>query len=306
MLQVLKDTTWPQLAEAFLISLRLERGLSANTQEAYRHEVQRLVTWLVTQGIEQPEAVNSQVLQAFLLFLVEDQQLGEFSQARALSALRAFFRFLKREIGLAQDPLALIHGPKLSRKLPSVLSLEQIDALLGAIDMNSDGGVRNRAMLELLYSSGLRVSELVSLPMQHVFAEEGFVRIVGKGNKERVVPVGESALHYIALYREAVRIHQAPQKGAEGLLFLNLRAGKLSRVAVFQIIRQLAALAGIQQAVSPHTFRHSFATHLIEGGADLRAVQDMLGHESITTTEIYLHLDRQYLREVHAQFHPRR
>lgn len=293
-------------AQAFLDGLRIERGLSPHTLAAYSHELERFTSWLSEQGIAAPILATANDVQGYLLFLVEAHRLSDFSQARALSALRSFYRYLKHTGQVDASPLALIQGPKLRRKLPTVLSVAEIDALFAAIDMNSETGVRDRALLELLYSSGLRVSEAVTLPSQHIFPTEGFVRVVGKGSKERVVPVGESALRYIHLYTEAVRIHQQAAKGAEGLLFLSVRGKPLSRVSVFQSVKKLAALAGLQTPVSPHTFRHSFATHLIEGGADLRAVQDMLGHESITTTEIYLHLDRQYLQEIHAQYHPRR
>jgi integrase/recombinase XerD len=233
-------------------------------------------------------------------------EISPYSQARIISGIKAFYRFLMYEDRITEDPAQLLEAPKLGRKLPDTLSYEEIETLLSAIPLGEPEGHRNRAMIEMLYSSGLRVSELVELKKSQIFAEVGFLKVVGKGNKERLVPVGRAALHYLKLYEEHVRSQQVPAKGQEEFVFLNRRGQKLTRVMVFLIIKKTAEKAGIQKNISPHTFRHSFATHLIEGGADLRAVQEMLGHESITTTEIYTHLDRDYLRQVLTEFHPRK
>jgi integrase/recombinase XerD len=233
-------------------------------------------------------------------------EISAYSQARIISGIKAFYRFLMYEDRITEDPAQLLEAPKLGRKLPDTLSFAEIETLLAAIPLGESEGHRNRAMIEMLYSSGLRVSELVELKKSQVFADVGFLKVVGKGNKERLVPVGRAALHYLKLYDEHVRSHQVPAKGQEEFVFLNRRGQKLTRVMVFLIIKKTAEKAGIQKSISPHTFRHSFATHLIEGGADLRAVQEMLGHESITTTEIYTHLDRDYLRQVLTEFHPRK
>jgi integrase/recombinase XerD len=233
-------------------------------------------------------------------------EISAYSQARIISGIKAFYRFLMYEDRITEDPAQLLEAPKLGRKLPDTLSFPEIEMLLEAIPLGESEGHRNRAMIEMLYSSGLRVSELVELKKSQIFTEVGFLKVVGKGNKERLVPIGKAALHYLKLYDEHVRTHQTPEKGHEEYVFLNRRGQKLTRVMVFLIIKKTAVKAGIQKSISPHTFRHSFATHLIEGGADLRAVQEMLGHESITTTEIYTHLDRDYLRQVLTEFHPRK
>ena len=230
--------------------------------------------------------------------------LSAYTQARNLSGLKSFFRYLKYEGKIEKDPSELIEAPKLGRKIPECLTVEEIDRILEAIDHSKDEGVRNRAILETLYSSGLRVSELVNLEINNVVREIGFLRILGKGNKERLVPIGKTALKHIDIYLEHIRNKLNIKKGNEGFLFLNRRGTQLTRVMIFTIIKRLCKEAGIEKNVSPHTFRHSFATHLIEGGADLRAVQDMLGHESITTTEIYTHLDKEYLKYVVNEYHP--
>jgi integrase/recombinase XerD len=302
-----KQPDWDNYLHRFANYLRLEKGLSDNTLLAYQTDLAEYVEFLAGLGtVATPNDIQADDVQAFLIDQIEQKHIGEFTQARKLSALRSFHRWLVAQQLAKGNPVALIHAPRLARKLPDVLNLEEIDLIFATCDLSTPLGLRNRAMLELLYSSGLRVSELVTLPLQHLYADEGFVRVVGKGSKERLVPVGESALHYVAAYRMQVCNHITPRKGSEGVLFLNRLGARLTRVMVFTIIRQACAAAGIHKTVSPHTFRHSFATHLIEGGADLRAVQEMLGHESITTTEIYLHMDRQYLREVHAMYHPRR
>lgn len=294
-----------RLLRPFETYLRLERGLSEATIAAYAGDLRRYLDFLTEHKVAGPGGADPERIQEYLIALSEEFRLNEFSLARNLSALKTYYRYLLREGETSNDPLELIQGPKLSRKLPTVLSIAEVEQVLATFDLSTNPGLRGRALLEVLYSCGLRVSELCNLGLNMVFAEEGFVRVIGKGNKERLVPIGKPALRYITLYREAWRNHQTPQRGAEGLLFLNARGGRLSRITVFNQVKQAVADAGIRRPVSPHTFRHCFATHLIEGGADLKAVQDMLGHASITTTEIYLHLDRQFLREVHASFHPR-
>lgn len=236
---------------------------------------------------------------------INELGMSPYSQARILSGIKSFYKFLVYEELIEKDPSELLESPKIGRKLPDTLEFHEIEQILSAIDMSKDAGARNRAMLETLYSSGLRVSELIELKISNIYDDVGFLRIIGKGNKERLVPVGKSALKYMKIYKDQVRIHQDIKKGQEDYLFLNLRGSRISRISVFNIIKDLALTAGIVKNISPHTFRHSFATHLIEGGADLRAVQEMLGHESITTTEIYTHLDRDYLKQVINEFHPR-
>jgi integrase/recombinase XerD len=284
--------------------LKLEKGLSDNTIQAYLSDIGKLIQYMeINQISSEPEGLEDVQLRRFLAWISE-LGLSARSQARILSGLKAFYRYLMLEDRLQKDPTATLEGPNLGRKLPEVLSVEEIDRMLGRIDLSKPEGRRNKAMLEVLYSCGLRVSELVSLRITNIFRAEGFLRILGKGDKERFVPISSSALKEIDLYlpdRNALEI----KPGEEDILFLNRRGRRLSRVMVFTIIRDLADAAEISKQVSPHTFRHSFATHLVEGGADLRAVQEMLGHESIITTEIYTHLDKQYLREAIFSFHPR-
>lgn len=251
-----------------------------------------------------PLQVKAIHLQQFIGY-VNELGMSAHSQARILSGIKAFYKYLLFEELIEKDPTELIEGPKLGRKLPDTLSYPEIENLFEAIDMSTPEGGRNRAMLEVLYSSGLRVTELVDLRISNVYFDIGFLRVVGKGNKERLVPVGRDALKFLKIYKEEIRVHVPVQKGFESYMFLNRRGKKLTRVMVFTIIKNLALKIGLKKVISPHTFRHSFATHLIEGGADLRAVQEMLGHESITTTEIYTHLDRDYLRQVIQEFHPR-
>lgn len=285
--------------------LKLERSLSDNSIEAYVRDVEKLKRFAeVTYPDLSPLKVSPAQLQEFLHF-INQLEMSAFSQARILSGIKAFYRYLLFEELLDKDPTLLIEGPKLGRKLPDTLSYPEIERLFEAVDLSTPEGQRNRAMLEVLYSSGLRVSELVDLRINNIYFDIGFLRVVGKGNKERLVPVGKDALKYMKIYKEEVRVHVPVQKGHESYLFLNRRGRKISRVMVFGIIKALAVKIGLKKTISPHTFRHSFATHLIEGGADLRAVQEMLGHESITTTEIYTHLDRDYLRQVIQEFHPR-
>jgi integrase/recombinase XerD len=285
--------------------LKLERSLSPNSIQAYVRDVEKLAQFIEMkfEGLS-PLVISSKHLQQFLQYISE-LGMSAFSQARILSGIKAFYKYLLFEELITKDPTALLEGPKLGRKLPDTLSYDEIVKMLEAIDLSKPEGGRNRAMLEVLYSSGLRVSELVELKLANIYFDLGFLRVIGKGNKERLVPIGKDALKYIKIYMQEIRIHVPVQKGAESHVFLNRRGKKLTRVMVFMIIKDLALKIGLHKTISPHTFRHSFATHLIEGGADLRAVQEMLGHESITTTEIYTHLDRDYLRQVIQEFHPR-
>jgi len=296
---------WESHIKQFGTYLKLERSLSANSIEAYVRDVEKLAQFISLNysGIS-PLALTGKHLQAFLQF-INELGMSAFSQARILSGLKAFYKYLLFEELIEKDPTALIEGPKLGRKLPDTLEYDEIEKIFEAIDLSAAEGARNRAMLEVLYSSGLRVSELVELKLANVYFDIGFLRVIGKGNKERLVPVGRDAMKYLKIYMEEVRVHVPVQKSFESYVFLNRRGRKLTRVMVFLIIKSLAEKIGLKKTISPHTFRHSFATHLIEGGADLRAVQEMLGHESITTTEIYTHLDRDYLRQVIQEFHPR-
>jgi len=296
---------WQPHIKHFGSYLKLERSLSANSIAAYVRDVEKLGQFIEMKytGVS-PLSISSKHLQAFLQF-INELGMSAYSQARILSGIKAFYKYLLFEEMIENDPTALLEGPKLGRKLPDTLEYEEIVRMLDEIKLNTPEGQRNRAMLEVLYSSGLRVSELVELKIGNVYADIGFLRVIGKGNKERLVPVGRDALKYLKIYVEEVRVHVPVQKGFESHVFLNRRGKKLTRVMIFLIIKNLAASIGLKKTISPHTFRHSFATHLIEGGADLRAVQEMLGHESITTTEIYTHLDRDYLRQVIQEFHPR-
>jgi integrase/recombinase XerD len=297
---------WTPLIRQFRHYLTLERSLSANSIEAYTRDVQKLADYVTREfPSKSPLELELEHLRRFVTALAM-LEISAYSQARIISGIKAFYRFLMYEDRITEDPAQLLEAPKLGRKLPDTLSFPEIEMLLEAIPLGESEGHRNRAMIEMLYSSGLRVSELVELKKSQIFTEVGFLKVVGKGNKERLVPIGKAALHYLKLYDEHVRTHQTPEKGHEEYVFLNRRGQKLTRVMVFLIIKKTAVKAGIQKSISPHTFRHSFATHLIEGGADLRAVQEMLGHESITTTEIYTHLDRDYLRQVLTEFHPRK
>jgi len=295
---------WQALIKAYEGFLKLEKGLSSNSIEAYLSDIRKLEQFLELSQMEVgPEELDREQLGQFLAWISE-MGLSARSQARILSGIKAFYRYLLLEDLIEKDPTALLEGPRLGSKLPEVLSVVEIDRMLELIDLSSPQGRRNRAMLETLYSCGLRVTELVELQISGIFRAEEFIRVIGKGDKERLVPVSQRALKEIDLYlpdRNSLSI----QAGNEDILFLNRRGKMLTRNMVFTIIKELAKSAGIQKTVSPHTFRHSFATHLVEGGADLRAVQEMLGHESITTTEIYTHLDSAYLREAIISFHPR-
>ncbi|NOT74319.1 MAG: site-specific tyrosine recombinase XerD [Cyclobacteriaceae bacterium] len=299
------ENSWGLYGKEFTNYLKLERSLSANSIEAYVHDVTLLAQFVEVSKLDlSPKSLTTKHVQGFLKY-INELGMSPHSQARILSGIKAFYKYLLSEELVDKDPTALIEGPRLGRKLPDTLDYNEIEKLLEAIDVSSPEGGRNRAMLEVLYSSGLRVSELVELKRANVYFDLGFLRVVGKGNKERLVPIGRDAMKYLTIYLEEIRVHVPVQKGFEGYVFLNRRGKKISRVSIFLIIKALAAKIGLHKTISPHTFRHSFATHLIEGGADLRAVQEMLGHESITTTEIYTHLDRDYLKQVIREFHPR-
>jgi integrase/recombinase XerD len=301
----LETLNWDLHIKHFGHYLKLERSLSPNSIEAYDRDVTKLKQFMeMTYPKVSPLAVTSKQLQGFLQY-VNELGMSAYSQARILSGVKGFYKYLMFEELIDKDPTELIEGPKIGRKLPDTLSYPEIEKLLEAIDLSTPEGGRNRAMLEVLYSSGLRVSELVELKLNNIYFDVGFLRVIGKGNKERLVPIGRDALKYLKIFTQEIRVHIPVQKGFEGDVFLNKRGKRLSRVTVFTVIKELAKKIGLKKSISPHTFRHSFATHLIEGGADLRAVQEMLGHESITTTEIYTHLDRDYLRQVITEFHPR-
>jgi len=297
--------SWPSYIKGFRSYLQLERSLSGNSIEAYEHDIEKLHQYVQFKQLSGgPDKITLEDLQGFVKW-INELGMGARSQARLLSGIKSFFKYLILENVIKDDPTLLMEGPRLGRKLPDFLSVDEINTIIGTIDLSKPEGERNKALLETLYSSGLRVSELVGLKKSNLHSEIGLLRITGKGNKERLVPVGSVALKQIATYESSYRNHLKIKPGNEDFLFLNRRGAKLSRVMVFTIVKQLVLAAGIKKSISPHTFRHSFATHLIEGGADLRAVQEMLGHESITTTEIYTHLDREYLRSAILQFHPR-
>ncbi len=296
---------WRIQIDAFKFYLQLERSLSENSVQAYLQDVSKLATLpsVISDNIG-PTQIQKDHIDALLLF-IHDIGMGEKSQARIISGLRAFFRFLLLENQIELNPMDLIEGPKLSKKIPSVLDHAEIQAMFQAIDMSEKNGHRNRAILETLYACGLRVSELVNLKLSNYYRDIEFVKVIGKGDKERIVPIGGEAMKFIDLYVNKVRKLNRIAPGYEDFIFLNRSGKSLSRVMIFTMIKKIAEAAGIEKNVSPHTFRHSFATHLVEGGANLRAVQDMLGHESITTTEIYAHMDSQYLRDTILSYHPR-
>ncbi len=297
--------TWQHYIRDFKTYLSLEKALSSNSIEAYLRDMDKLAKYLEQKGeLKPPDKVTLGDLQQFI-HGIHGMGLAATSQARIVSGIKSFFNFLLLEDVIRESPAELLEAPKISRKLPDTLSVEEINAIIGAIDLSTPEGTRNKAMLETLYGCGLRVSELTGLRISHIYFRDGFLKVTGKGDKERLVPLGTTAGRLIRQYLDHVRVHIRPEKAFNDTLFLNRRGRKLSRVMVFLIVKDLAEKAGIRKTISPHTFRHSFATHLIEGGADLRAVQEMLGHESITTTEIYTHLDRDYLREAILTFHPR-
>ncbi|XZF16018.1 site-specific tyrosine recombinase XerD [Chitinophagaceae bacterium MMS25-I14] len=296
---------WDAYIKGFKAYLQLERSMADNTVEAYLHDVCMLRDYMQSgeSGTDASKVELAQ-LRDFLAH-INELELSAGTQARILSGIKSFYGYMMEEEVISKDPTELLEGPKMKRALPVVLSIEELDKIFAQIDHSTPEGLRNRAMLETMYSCGLRVSELISLLISGLYLDVGFVRVIGKGNKERLVPVGGEAVKHINIYRQHVRPLVPVKKGSEDILFLNRRGSALSRVMVFMILKELAQKAGILKAVHPHTLRHSFATHLVEAGADLRAVQEMMGHKSITTTEIYTHLDRSYLRKTMEQFHPR-
>jgi integrase/recombinase XerD len=295
---------WDGYKKGYKAYLQLERSLSDNSVEAYLHDIEMLTTYLqATQNMKAPGDLTLKELQQFVRW-VGELGMTASSQARIISGIRGFYKYCLIEQITTTNPTALLETPKLKRSLPDILSFNEIESMIGKLDLSKPDGGRNKAILETMYSCGLRVSETVNLKISCLYLDVGFIRVIGKGDKERLVPIGSDAIKYIKLYRESIRIHQDPKKGFEDILFLNRFGKSLSRIMIFYIIKDLALKAGIIKNISPHTFRHSFATHLVEGGADLRAVQEMLGHESITTTEIYTHLDRDFLRATLHQFHP--
>ncbi|MFN5795186.1 MAG: site-specific tyrosine recombinase XerD [Bacteroidota bacterium] len=296
---------WGSWLNGFSAFLKLEKSLSQNSIEAYCRDVKKLDSFLEIHNLKiTPLQVNPQHIKECLVYL-NQVQLNEKSQARFISAIRTFFKYLLLENEIESNPAELIELPKISRKLPDILSIEEIETLIESIDLSEPTGERNKTIIELMYGCGLRVSELVNLKISEVKENSGFIKVVGKGNKERLIPISKTALKQYNRYKDLVRVHQNVFKGYEDYLFLNNRGKNLSRVMIFLMIKSLVEKAGIRKKISPHTFRHSFATHLVEGGADLRAVQEMLGHESILTTEIYTHLDQTFLRDTLLQFHPR-
>jgi integrase/recombinase XerD len=295
---------WDAYKKGFKAYLQLEKSLSDHSVEAYLRDVDKLTEFLLAKEQTQSSAdIDLKTLQQFIKWISE-LGMTATSQARIISGIKGFYKYCLIENIVTTDPTTLLEAPKLKRSLPDVLSFDEIENIIAEIDQSKPEGGRNKAILETMYSCGLRVSEVVNLQISCLYLDVGFIRVIGKGNKERLVPIGSDASKYIKLYKENIRVHVPIKKGSEDILFVNKRGGQLSRIMIFYIIKDLAQKAGITKNISPHTFRHSFATHLVEGGADLRAVQEMLGHESITTTEIYTHLDRDYLRSTLQQFHP--
>jgi len=296
---------WSSYIKSYQSYLRIERGLSKNTVDNYTFDMERLCLFLDENAISiSPIKISEETIQQFIYSV--SKEVNPRSQARIISGLKSFFSYLIFEDYRSDNPMELIETPKTGRKLPDTLAVDEIDALISAIDLCSNEGERNRAMLETLYGCGLRVSELVSLKISDLFFDEGFIKITGKGNKQRFVPIGNLTQKYIHIYKDNIRTHLNIKKGHDDTLFLNRRGAQLSRAMIFTIIKDLAAQINLNKSISPHTLRHSFATHLLENGADLRSIQLMLGHESITTTEIYVHLDRKFLTQVINSFHPRR
>jgi integrase/recombinase XerD len=295
---------WAAERKGFKAWLQLEKSLSDHSVEAYLRDIEKLTQFLsFHESVTTIEAIRLHDLQAFLKW-IGALGMTASSQSRIISGIRSFFKYCLQENLVKQDPTLLLETPKLKRSLPDFLSVDEINRIVLAIDLSKPEGERNRAILETMYSCGLRVSELVNLRISSLYPELGFIKVIGKGDKERLVPIGNTALKFIGIYRNQVRVHANIKKGNEDILFLNRRGSRLTRQMIFILLKNLVRETGIKKTVSPHTFRHSFATHLVEGGADLRAVQEMLGHESITTTEIYTHLDRAYLRETLQKFHP--
>ncbi|MGE8292009.1 MAG: site-specific tyrosine recombinase XerD [Sphingobacterium sp.] len=296
-------SNWQVIKKEFEQFLKFERGLSINSIEAYLNDVSKFQIYCEDNGLLLNKIVRKDI-QDFLQWL-QEFNISPFTQSRLISGLKTFFSFLIIEHELDNNPTELLQAPRLARKLPSVLSIHEIDQLIAAIDLSSTEGQRNKTIIEVLYGCGLRVSELVNLKISNLFLDVEFIKVEGKGSKERLIPIGQQAIKHLRLYLDSIRPHIKIKNGNEDFVFLNRRGSALSRVMIFLIIKELAQKIGLQKIISPHTFRHSFASHLVEGGADLRAVQDMLGHESITTTEIYTHIDRDYLHSIITQYHPR-
>lgn len=295
---------WDSYKNGFKGYLQLERSLSDHSVDAYMHDIEKLTQYLTAiNSSQQPADLSLKDLQLFVKW-INELGMGQTSQSRIISGIRSFYKYCLIEQICKTDPTQLLEAPKTKRKLPDTLSFEEIELVISQIDQSTPEGGRNKAILETMYSCGLRVTEVINLKISGIYPDLGFIRVTGKGDKERLVPIGKDAIKYILIYKNNIRVHQNIQKNYEDILFLNKRGKSLSRVMIFYIIKEMVMKAGIKKIVSPHTFRHSFATHLVEGGADLRAVQEMLGHESITTTEIYTHLDRDYLRDTLQRFHP--
>ncbi|KAA3620589.1 MAG: site-specific tyrosine recombinase XerD [Flavobacterium sp.] len=296
---------WQNLRKDYINYLRLERGLSENSILNYNRDIRKLEDWLTENEMNtSPKSISEETVQQFIYDSA--RRVNPRSQSRLISGLRGFFNYLVFEDYRKDNPMELIESPRTGRKLPDTLSTTEIDQLIAAIDLSQPQGERNRAIIETLYGCGLRVSELINLKISDLFFDEGFIKVTGKGDKQRFVPIGTHTIKYIDLYREGVRVHENIQAEAADTLFLNRRGKALTRAMIFTIVKRLAEKAGIRKNISPHTFRHSFATHLLENGADLRAIQQMLGHESITTTEVYTHIDKRHLTEVINRYHPRK
>ncbi|MDH5826134.1 site-specific tyrosine recombinase XerD [Sphingobacterium faecium] len=298
-----EENNWLHLKKNFERFLKFERGLSDNSIEAYLNDVSKLEVYSDEHNLTLQQLTNKD-LQRFLIW-INNFGISPFTQSRLLSGLKTFYNFLLLEYDWESNPVELIQAPRMARKIPSVLNIQEIDQLINAIDLSTAEGMRNKTIIEVLYGCGLRVSELVGLKISNLYLDVEFIKVEGKGNKERLIPIGSQAIKHLKIYLDEVRLHIKIKPGQEDYVFLNKRGAALSRVMVFIMIKELASKIGLQKNISPHTFRHSFASHLVEGGADLRAVQDMLGHESITTTEIYTHIDRDYLQSVITQYHPR-
>jgi integrase/recombinase XerD len=295
---------WAPYKKGFKAFLQLEKSLSAHSVEAYLRDIDKLTNYLESNEESlSPADISLQHLQSFMQCIGE-MEMAPSSQARIISGIKSFFKYCLLEQICTVNPTTLLPSPKTRRKLPDVLSFEEIELLISHIDLSKPEGGRNKAILETMYSSGLRVTEAINLKISCLYLDVGFIRVIGKGDKERLIPIGADAIKFIKIYKDTIRIHQSPAKNFEDILFLNNRGKGLSRVMIFYIIKDLILKSGIKKSISPHSFRHSFATHLVEGGADLRAVQEMLGHESITTTEIYTHINREYLRDTLDRFHP--
>ncbi len=296
---------WQKILTDYTIYLKLERGLSENSILSYQQDIEKLMKWMEEFEVNKsPTVIDRDTLQEFIYDVAK--KLSARSQARILSGLKGFFEYLIFEDYRKDNPTDLIEAPKVGRKLPDTLSEAEIDQIIDSIDLSSPQGERNRAILETLYACGLRVSELLSLKLSDLYFKEGYILVTGKGNKQRFVPIAKSTQKFITIYKDQIRVYQKPKPGFSDILFLNRRGQGLTRAMIFTIVRNQTREAGIRKKISPHTFRHSFATHLLENGADLRAIQQMLGHESITTTEIYMHVDRSHLTEVVNRFHPRK